>query len=168
MWWFYKEKKLLISIIVIILDGVITYLVPSFMNKLNYFYPMLTISFIPFLCANKKNSYLFIFILGIIYDLLYSNIFLYSATIFLGLAIINRKLIKYFNTSLFLFIFLSILNIVLYDILGFLLVIISNYQSIALTDLIYKIEHSILLNIMSVFVFYFMLKKDVLMHKMYW
>lgn len=168
MWWFYKEKKLLISIIVIILDGVITYLVPSFMNKLNYFYPMLTISFIPFLCANKKNSYLFIFIFGIIYDLLYSNIFLYNATIFLGLAITNRKLIKYFNTSLFLFIILSFLNIFLYDILGFLLVIISNYQSIALTDLIYKIEHSILLNIMSVFVFYFMLKKDVLMHKMYW
>ena len=94
--YFYKEKRLLISILVIILDGIITYFVPSYFNKLNYFYPMLTISFIPFLCKNKHTNYLTIFILGIIYDLLYSNIFLYNAIIFLGLAIINQKIIKYF------------------------------------------------------------------------
>lgn len=156
---FYKEKRLLISILVIILDGIITYFVPSYFNKLNYFYPMLTISFIPFLCKNKHTNYLTIFILGIIYDLLYSNIFLYNAIIFLGLAIINQKIIKYFSDSLLLFIFLAFLNILIYDSVSFLLVIISNYQSVVFSDLIYKIEHSILLNIVSVFVFYFLFKK---------
>ena len=156
---FYKEKKLLISLLIIILDGIIIYFIPSFFNKLNYFYPMLTISFIPFLCKNKTNSYLTIFILGVIYDLLYSSLFLYHALIFLLLAIINRKIIKYFSDSLLLFIFLAFLNIIIYDSITFILVIISNYQTITFNDLIYKIEHSLLLNIVSVFVFYFLFKK---------
>lgn len=158
MLWFYKEKKILISLLLIILDGIIIYFIPSYMNKLNYFYPMLTISFIPFL-YKEKNSYLIIIILGIIYDLLYSNIFLYNAVIFLILSMINYRIIKYFNNSLILYVLLSLLNIVLYDSILFLLVIVSNYQSITINDLIYKITHSIILNIMSVFVLYFIFKK---------
>ena len=156
MLWFYKEKRLLISLILIILDGIIIYYIPSFMNKLNYFYPMLTISFIPFLYKEKTR---YLIVLGIVFDLLYSNIFLYNVVIFLLLASIDYKIIKYFNNSLVLYIFLSLLNITLYDSILFLLVIVSNYQSITIHDLIYKISHSIILNIMSVFVFYFMFKK---------
>lgn len=155
---FYKEKKFLISLLVIMLDGIIVYFIPSFMNKLNYFFPMLTISLIPFLSKSKKD-YLYIFIVGIIYDLLYSNIILYHAIIFFCLGIINQKINKYFNSGILFFILLAILNIIFYDTISFLLVLLSNYQSVTINDLIYKIEHSILLNIMSVFVYYFLFKK---------
>ena len=158
---FYKEKKyLLISLLIIIIDGVILYFNPSYFNKINYFYPMLTITLIPFsyLC-NRKKCIILVLIMGTIYDLLYSNIFLYNAILFIILISLNIKVINYFKESLLLFIILTIINIIIYDTISFLLVIITNYQSINIYDLIYKINHSILLNILSVFVFWFMFKK---------
>ena len=157
---FYHEKKyLIVSLLAIVLDGLITYYIPNYFNKLNYFYPMLTISLIPFF-INKKNCFLII-IIGLIYDLLYSNIFLYNVIIFILLININIRIAKYFKNSLLLFILLSLLNITIYDTIGFILIIITNYQLVSLNDLIYKIKHSILLNIMSVFVYWFLFKKEV-------
>ena len=43
-----ERKTILISLIVIILDGLLIYYIPGYFNKLNFFYPMLTITLIPF------------------------------------------------------------------------------------------------------------------------
>ena len=46
----YKEKKFwIISLLIIILDGLIIYFIPSYFNNLNYLYPMLTVSLIHFI-----------------------------------------------------------------------------------------------------------------------
>ena len=157
---FLKEKKWIISLIIIILDGAITYFIPSYFNKLNLFYPMLTISLIPFLFEGSiKDYYKICFIIGIIYDLLYSNIFLYNALLFLLLSKIDSKLMKYFKNSLFFYIILVIINIFLYDLICYLLVLITNYQVVTISDLIYKLKNSLLLNIMSSFVYFFLFKK---------
>ena len=160
---FYRERRyLLVSLLVIILDGIITYFIPSYFNKLNYFYPMLTISFLPFVYLwNKKRYNLLVIIIGIIYDLLYSSIFFYNLIVFLILINIDVKIAKYFKDSLILFILLSLLNIIVYDVIGFILVIITSYQSMSIYDLVYKIDRSILLNIMSVFVLWFLFKKSI-------
>ena len=162
MWLFYKEKKyLIISLIILILDGILVNYIPSFFNRLNYFFPMLTISLIPFLYHdNKRKYYIYVLILGIIYDVLYTDIFLYNAIIFSFLGVIDLQIRKYYKDNIILFLFLIILNIILYDSILFSLVFITNYQSITISDLIYKIEHSLLLNIMSGFVFWFMFKKN--------
>ena len=162
MWRFYREKKyLLTSLIVLLLDGVLIYFIPSFFHHLNYLYPMLTVSMIPFLYDDEeKKYYLIIFFLGIIYDLLYSNIFLYNAIIFSFLAIINQKIRKYFKDNLLLFMFLTVINILLYDSISFILITLTNYQEVSILDLIYKVKHSLVLNMLSVFVFWFMLKKN--------
>jgi len=160
---FYQEKKyLLISLLAILLDGIILYIVPSYFNRLNYFYPMLTISLIPFIyLGNKKSYYIIIILMGLIYDILYSNIFLYNVILFIILINLDIQISKYFKNSLLLFILLVLFNIVFYDSINFILIIITNYQSITIYDLLYKINHSILLNIMSVFVYWFMFKKDI-------
>lgn len=167
---FYKEKKLLvISVIIILLDGLITYYIPCYYNQLSFFFPMLTISFIPFLFnGNLKKYYQLSFVIGIIYDLLYSNLFLFNAFCFLFLSKINIKLMKLFENSLLFYILLVILNIFLYDATCFLLVYLTNYQAVTLNDFFYKIEHSMLLNILSVFVYYFWLKKRIIPHKIKW
>lgn len=157
----YKGKSLVISIIIIILDGIITYFIPSYFNKLNLFYPMLTVTLIPFLFTiNLKNYYHFVFLMGIIYDLLYSNIFLYNALLFLLLSKIDSKMIKYFKNNLFFYLTVAIINIFLYDVISFLLIIITNYQIVTIHDLLYKLKSSIILNLLSVFVFFFLFKKD--------
>ena len=157
---FLKEKKWIISLFIIILDGVITYFIPSYFNKLSLFYPMLTVSLLPFLFdGSLKDYYKLVFILGIIYDLLYSNIFLFNALLFLLLSKVDIKLMKYFKNSLIFYIILIIINIFLYDLICFLLVLITNYQIVTITDLIYKLKNSILINIMSGFVYFFLFKK---------
>ena len=166
MLWFCKEKKyLIISLLIVLLDGIIIYFIPSFFNKINYLYPMLTITLIPFIVKDKKRIWLVI-LLGFIYDLLYTNIFLYNTIIFLLLGILNNKIINYFNSSMFPYILLTILNIIMYDSITFLLVIITNYQDITINDLLYKIKHSLLLNIMSVFIYFFLFNKKLYKHKM--
>lgn len=159
---YYARKILIISLITIILDGIISYYVPSYLNNINYFYPMLTIAFLPFISyTNKKYLYWIVIIIGSIYDILYSNIFLYNVLIFIILVDLNYKISKYFKNNLCLLIVLALLNIIVYDAIGFLLVFLSGYEIITITDLIYKIEHSIILNIMSVFVLWFLLRNDL-------
>ena len=160
MWQLLKDGKYLItSIIVILLDGIITYFIPSYFNNLNYFYPMLSITLISFFNLERQENYNIILIIGILYDLLYSHILFYNAIIFLFIAIIDNYLKKYFKESLIFLIMITIINIVFYDSIGFLLVILTNYNIITLTDLLYKILHSLILNIMSVFVYFFLFKK---------
>ena len=162
----YKEKKklLLISLLLMFLDGIIVYYVPSYFNNLNYLYPMLTISFIPFL-VNKKDkiNYICLFI-SVIYDLLYSNILLYNVVLFYILYCLDKTIIRYFKDSFFIYLILGLLNIIVYDIFSFILVFITNYQSVSINDLFYKITNSLLLNIMSIFMCFFLVKNKKTKH----
>ena len=161
------KGKIIVSLIVLILDGIIVYYNNYYFNNLNIFYPMLTISLIPFLFDNNQKEYYKIcFIIGIIYDLLYSNIFLYNGFLFLLLSKIDVKIMKYLKNNLFLYMMLVIINIIFYDTISFLLIKVTNYQIVTFSDLIYKIENSLLLNIMSSFVFFFLVKKKMGYHKM--
>ena len=161
MWQFLKDiKYLIVSVTSVILDGVIVYFIPSYFNKLNLFYPMFTISLIPFLYHdNFKKYYYIVFVLGMFYDILYTDIFLYNAIIFLVLGIFNTKIIQYFKNSLFLLLILTCINIILYDSISFILVILTNYQEVTFYDLLYKIYNSLFLNIMSIFVYFFLFKR---------
>ena len=165
---YYKEKKyIIISFIIILLDGLLVYYIPSYFHKLSLFYPMLTISLLPFLYhGNLKNYYKLCFLIGIIYDLLYSNIFLYNAFLFLIMGKIDSKILKFYQDSFFIYFFLVFINICFYDTITFLLVLITSYQSVTFNDLIYKIKNSLLLNILSVFVYYFLCRKKDSLHTM--
>ena len=157
----YKEKKFLIlSVVSLLLDGLISYYLPSYLNSSTIFFPMLTISLIPFLYnKNTKDYYTFCFVLGIIYDLLYSNIFLFHGLLFLILAKINTKILKSIKNSLLLYLILLFINILFYDSILFLLVSFTNYASVSIMDLVLKIRNSLFINTLSVFVYYFLFKK---------
>ena len=105
--------------------------------------------------------YKLIIIIGSIYDVLYSNIFLYNVILFTVLVIIDKEITKYFKKNVFLFILLAVLNIIIYDFICFMLIILTKYNIVNINDLLYKISHSIILNSLSVFVFWFLLKKDL-------
>ena len=150
-----------IIILTIFLDGIIVYYLPSYFNNLSFFYPMLTVTLISLLYHYYplKKYYRMCFIVGIIYDLLYSNIFLYHALLFLLLGKINSKVYKVFKANLILKILLVIINIIIYDAIGFMIIKFSHYMIVDINDLFYKISHSLLLNIMLVFVDSFFFKK---------
>ena len=151
---------IIISFITILLDGIIVYFSNISFGQLNIFYPMLTISLIPFFDRRKiKKYYQNCFIIGFIYDLFYSNIFLFNAMLFLLLGFVDLNILKRMKNNLFWYIVIVVVNIILYDTINFLFVIMSNYQLINLDALLYKILHSLLLNIMSCFVYFILFKR---------
>ena len=145
----------LIILIVILCDFLISYFIPLPFNELNYFYPMLTLTFLVFYFkkSKTKNYLKLVFITGIIYDLLFSYIFLFNTLIFLLFAKILYKVDKLIRYNYFISIIVLITFIFLYDLILFILVFISGYNIVTINDLIYKFTHSLILNIG----FYFLL-----------
>lgn len=156
----------LVTILTIILDGYITYIYPSYFNNITYLYPMLTLSLIVSISSNKDAYLKYSLIIGFIYDLLYSTIFLYNTLIFLMLAKINKKILNSIRESFIIRIILLILNIIIYDSISFLIVYLTKYNDVTFLSLFYKISHSLILNILSLFVISFILKKYRINHKL--
>ena len=143
----------LFMIICLFLDYIYPFSIPSFFNKLNLFYPMFTLTYLVFLY--KKISYKeynkLIIITGILYDLLFSYLFLFNTLAFILFNKILKKIEKYFRLNIILQIIILIMFIVLYDSILFILVYISKYNNVNINDLVYKISHSIILNILYYF-----------------
>ena len=145
----------LIIIGVILLDYFISYFVPVYFGNLNYFFPMLTLTFIVFYfnkCDAKK--YLKVVgITGIIYDLVFSYLFLFNTLIFILFGKILKKVDKLIRYNYLVSIVMLVLFIFLYDLILFGLVYITEYNSVNFNDLINKFTHSLALNLG----FYFLL-----------
>ena len=138
----------IIIIITIILDYLLSYFIPSYFNNLTLFYPMLTLTLVIFL-HNKTSNYLkTIFIIGFIYDLLFSYIFFFNSLIFLLFGKLVKKIDKLIRTNYLVNILLVIVCIFLYDLILFMLVKLSNYNVVTLSDLVYKFKNSIILNVL--------------------
>ncbi len=141
----------IIIIVSIILDGVLSNFLPYTVNSLSLFTPLLTVVSIfiiyPFYIKKEKYYYFVAAATGIIYDLFYTNMLFYNATIFLVLAIITRYISKNFEVN-YLNIIIQILVIISsYEIINALIIIVFNLVPMDFYRLFYKISHSLLLNI---------------------
>lgn len=145
---------IIIIITSIILDGLLTNYLPYLVNDLTLFTPMLTLVTIfiiyPFYRKKIKKYYLIVFIIGITYDLLYTNLLFFNAILFLIIAYISRFIHKNYEvTYLRIIIYIPVL-IIVYESLTALIILIFNLVPITFERLYYKITHSLLLNIIYV------------------
>ena len=85
---------ILIIIISFLIDGILTNFLPYMVNDLSYFTPLFTLVSIflvyPFYQKKEKKYYGTIFLLGIIYDLFYTNLLFFNAMLFLMIAITTK------------------------------------------------------------------------------
>ncbi|MCI5702105.1 MAG: rod shape-determining protein MreD [Erysipelotrichaceae bacterium] len=155
---------LILIIITFLIDYLLSYFIPITFNNLNYFYPMLLIVLIVYL-YNKipRKKYLkTILILGIIYDLLYSYIFLFNTLVFLLFTNIIKKIDKYLRINLLINIIIIILFIFIYDLILFCLIYLTKYNTITFNNLLYKFSHSIILNISYYFLLNIIVNKKII------
>ncbi len=152
--------------ITFLIDFLISYFIPFNFNNLNYFYPMLLIVLIVYLYKkiDDKKYLKLVLIIGIIYDLLYSYIFILNALIFLLFAKIIKKINKYIEINNIISIILIIVFIFLYDLIIFCLVYLTKYNLVTFNDLLYKVSHSIILNI-SFYIILIIVLKNVKFNK---
>lgn len=153
---------LLIIILSLLLDGIITNYLPYLVNDLSLFTPLLTVVslFIIYPFYRKKESKYFAtaFILGIAYDLLYTNLLFFNAILFLIIALVTYLIYKNFELSFFRLILYITVIIILYEVITALIILVFNLTPITVEKLIYKINHSLISNIIYAEIIYILLK----------
>lgn len=142
---------LIIITLSLILDGILSNIFPYTVNNLSLFTPLLTLISIyliyPFY-KKKENKYILtIFLTGIIYDLLYTNLIFYNAIIFTIIGIISKYIYKHYEINYLNIIIQIILIVTIYELLNALIIILFNLVPMSISRLFYKITHSLLLNI---------------------
>lgn len=151
-----------IILISIILDGILTNYLPYLVNDLSLFTPLLTVVsiFILYPLNRKKETKFFIlmFIVGIIYDLLYTNLLFLNGLLFVLIAFISKIIYKNFETSYFKLIIYTILIIVIYESVYAGILFIYRVVPITIYKLFYKISHTLILNIIYTELLYFIIK----------
>ena len=153
----------IILTISIILDGVLTNYLPYLVNDLSFFTPLLTVVsiFILYPLNRKKETKFFIimFIVGIIYDLLYTNLLFLNGLLFVLIALLSKVIYKNFETSYFKLIIYTILIIIVYESVYAGILFIYRVVPITFYKLIYKISHTLILNIIYTEILYLIINK---------
>lgn len=153
---------LIIIIISLLLDGILTNYLPYLVGNLSLFTPLLTLVSIimiyPFYKKKLKKYYITVLITGIIYDLLYTNLLFINSIIFIIIAYINVLINKRYKINFPSLIIYITFIIVIYESLYAILLIIFKLIPITINKLLYKITHSILINIIYAEVEYIVVK----------
>lgn len=142
---------ILIIGISLILDGILTNYLPFLPNNLSLFTPLLTITSLvliyPFYRKQENNYYITLFITGIIYDLFYTNLLFFHAVIFLILGVIIKWIYKnYEMTPIRIIIYISII-IICYEFLEGFILYIFQIVPVSIEKILYKIKHSLIINL---------------------
>ena len=145
----------MISIIILIsslfLDGLLTNYLPYLVNDLSLFTPLFTVVSIfliyPFYRKKDNKYYLTVFITGIIYDLLYTNLGVLNGVLFLLIGITSKYIHKYFEPSIIKLAINIIIIISIYESLMGLILFIFQLVPVTIPKISYKITHSLLMNI---------------------
>ena len=141
----------IILLISIVLDGILSNFLPFLVNDLSLFTPMLTVIAIfmiyQFFRKKEKKYFITIFIVGMIYDLLYTNLVFFNGVLFLIIGFISLEIYKNFEISYLKLIIYLILIISAYEILTGIILLVFNMVPVTLYKVLYKITHSLILNI---------------------
>ena len=139
--------SIILLIIALFLDGFLSIIIP--LNSI--FLPLITITTIyiifPYFKKKEKKYYILSFAVGIIYDLLYTNLLLFHAIIFMIIAYITKYLYTTYEQTKITKVLYQIIIIILSELLTASFLFLFQTTTITFTKIIYKITHSILLNI---------------------
>ena len=151
----------IIIVISLILDGILTNYLPYMISDLSLFTPLLTVTSIvliyPLFYKEKKKYLILVFTLGIIYDLFYTNLLFLDGLIFLCLGFLITKIYQLFGSGYIKVLITVLLIIILYELLNVFIFMVFNLVPITIDKIIYKISHSILLNLIYAELIYIIL-----------
>ncbi|MBR3210435.1 MAG: rod shape-determining protein MreD [Bacilli bacterium] len=152
----------IIMILSLLLDGFLTNHLPYLVNNLSLLTPLLTLISIliifPFYQKNHRKYFITVFILGIIYDLFYTDLIFFNAVLFLIIAWINVKVQRWTTPNALNLLLQAIGMIILYESFTGIILYAYNMVPVTIDKVFYKITHSLLLNIVYVELLYFIIK----------
>lgn len=152
----------IIMTISLLLDGLLTNYLPYLQNTLSLFTPLFTVVTIFLICPlyykQEKKYFITIFILGIIYDLFYTNLLFFNATLFFIIGRIAKFLYKNYEINYFKLVIYIMIIIISYESLTGIILFIFQVVPITANKVLYKIIHSLLINIIYAELVFFTIK----------
>ena len=151
-------------LISIFLDIFCSLFISSSYQNINILFPSILIGSFPvfYVIIRKEKVFLIcISVLGIIYDLLFSDIFLMNTYYCLLYGLFISLFFKEHRISAFNIIILSITGTCCYDVFIFFIILLNNYSVFNINELYYKIRHTFLINFLYVTISIFVLKSRI-------
>lgn len=151
---------IIIVIISFILDGILSNFLPYI--SLSLFTPLLTVTCIfliyPFYKKKEFNYFITITILGALYDLFYTNLLFFNSLLFLLIGYITTLIYKNLDVSIVKLIIYIIGLIIVYETSTALIIYVFNLVPVTPNKVIYKISHSLILNVIYAEFIYLIIK----------
>lgn len=152
----------IIVVISLFLDVVILNNISFLVGELTIFTPLLTFtSIILIYSLYRKNKLLYLsicFFVGVIYDFVCTNLLFFNGLIFLLCGLLVIIFYKNIGFGYIKIILIVGILIILYEVIGAVIINILGYYNISISDLFYKISHSLILNLIYGEVVFIILK----------
>lgn len=151
-------------IISTIIDLLLSTNITNTYQNLNYFFPLILITSLPISYLLTKNKIIFfiaIIIIGIIYDLLYSDILLINLYFLILLTLLTKIFYQNKKPTTLNITILTLIGVITYDLYLSLILILTKTQNITINDIIYKETHSLILNIIYLILSLIILKSRI-------
>lgn len=153
---------MIILVVSFLLDGVLTNFLPFSVGDLSLFTPLTTIVAIvvlyPLFYKQEKKYYILSFVTGIIYDLFYTNLWFFDGFMFLFIAFIVCHLSRVMGDNYLKILLQILVIIIIYEVSFALLIALFNLVPMTIERLIYKISHSLILNLIYGEILYVIIK----------
>lgn len=150
---------IILLIIGLLLDGLLTSCIPN----TSLFIPLITISNIfliyNFYKKNERTYFILIALTGLIYDMLYTNLFLFHLIIFSVIGVLSKYIYKYFKITKVKILFFIPLIIASFELLTASTLFLFQIIPLDISRLTYKISHSLILNIIYAEIIYLSFEK---------
>lgn len=145
----------LIILISFCLDGIVSNFIPINTNLLNPLLTLVTLIIIyPYFYNNEKKYYLICFLVGILYDIIYTNTLGLNGIIFLIIAYFIKKINVFISNNSINVSFISLIIISIYRTISFFILVLIGYININFNMLLHSITSSFLLNVIYIFILY--------------
>ena len=145
----------LIVFISFYLDGIVSNFISINTTLLN---PLLTLATLviiyPYFYNNEKKYCFICFLVGILYDIIYTNTLGLNAMIFLIMGFFVKKINVFISNNSINVSFISLVIIVLYRIISFFTLTLIGYINLDFNILLHSITSSLLLNIIYTIMLY--------------
>lgn len=145
----------LIIFISFYLDGIVSNFISINTDLLNPLLTLVTLIIIyPYFYNNEKKYYLICFLVGILYDIIYTNTLGLNAIIFLIIGFFVKKINIFISNNFINVSFISLIIIILYRVISFFILILIGYINLDFNKLLHSITSSLLLNIIYTIILY--------------
>lgn len=154
--------SLIIILVSLILDGILSNFLPYLYTNLSIFTPLLTLVSIfmiyPFFKKKEKTYFILIFIVGIIYDLFYTNLLFFNGVLFVTIGLLIKYIYKTYEITPLRLILYIVILVTSYESLTGIILLIYNVVPVTFYKVFYKIINSLLLNIIYSELIYLIIK----------